>query len=318
MINRIVDIIHSCETFLITSHVRLDGDALGSELALWHVLRDMGKDASVYNADITPAIYEFLPGADAIINNLHDVQDFDAVFVLDCSELERTGEEAERIGSIKRIINIDHHISNNFFSEVSLIDSDSSSTGEILCHIIEKLGVRLTQDIATNLYTAILTDTGAFRYSNTGSHTLFTAAKLVEAGADPRWIAENVYETKSRAQIRLLKDALNTLAFDCQNKVGSIFVSQPMFQEAKAMPEHTEGFVDLIRSIKGVEVAVFFHETSKDNYKISLRSKGRINVEKIARNFGGGGHVNAAACSIEGNIVNVKKKLLTVIKTAGI
>jgi phosphoesterase RecJ-like protein len=318
MINRIVDIIHSCETFLITSHVRLDGDALGSELALWHVLRDMGKEAVVYNGDMTPTIYEFLSGTDAIIHNLHAVHNFDAAFVLDCSELERIGEEGRRIGSIKQIINIDHHISNNFFSEVSLVDSNASSTGEILYHIIEKLGVHITKDIAINLYTAILTDTGAFRYSNTGSHTLFVAAKLVEAGADPRWIAENVYETKSKAQIRLLKDALHTLEFDCQDKVGSIFVSQPMLQEAKALPEHTEGFVDLIRSIKGVEVAVFFHETSKNNYKISLRSKGRINVEKIARNFGGGGHVNASACSIEGNIVNAKKKLFAFIKTAEI
>jgi phosphoesterase RecJ-like protein len=115
-----------------------------------------------------------------------------------------------------------------------------------------------------------------------------------------------------------MKDTLNTLEFDCQDKVGSIFVSQTMLQEAKALPEHTEGFVDLIRSIKGVEVAVFFHETSKNNYKTSLRSKGRINVEKIARNFGGGGHVNASACSIEGTIVNIKKKLFAVIKTAGI
>jgi len=318
MINRIVDIIHSCETFLITSHVRLDGDALGSELALWHVLRDLGKKAAVYNGDMTPATYEFLPGTDIIIHNLHAAHKFDAAFILDCSELERIGEAEAQIGSIKQIINIDHHISNNLFSEVSLVDSNASSTGEILYHIIEKLGVDITKNIAINLYTAILTDTGSFRYSNTGRQTLFVAAKLVEAGADPRWIAENVYETKSKAQIRLLKDALNTLGFDCQDKVASIFVSQPMLREAKALPEHTEGFVDLIRSIKGVEVAVFFHETSKNNYKTSLRSKGRINVEKIARNFGGGGHVNASACSIEGNIVDVKKKLLTVIKTAGI
>jgi len=318
MINRIVDIIHSCETFLITSHVRLDGDALGSELALWHVLRDLGKKAAVYNGDMTPATYEFLPGTDTIIHNLHAAHNFDAAFILDCSELERIGEAEKQIGSIKQIINIDHHISNNLFSEVSLVDSNASSTGEILYRIIEKLGVEITKNIAINLYTAILTDTGSFRYSNTGEHTLFVAAKLVEAGADPRWIAENVYETKAKAQIRLLKDALNTLEFDCQDKVGSVFVSQPMLREAKALPEHTEGFVDLIRSIKGVEVAVFFHETSKNQYKTSLRSKGRINVEKIARNFGGGGHVNASACSIEGNIVDVKKKLLTVIKTAGI
>lgn len=316
MTNRIIDIINSCETFLITAHVRLDGDALGSELALWHVLRNMGKKVVIYNQDETPDIYTFLPGSDFIIHGLDSVEIFDAAFVLDCSDFERVGDKAKQIKSIKRIVNIDHHISNNGFSEISLIDSGASSTGEILYRIIEKLGVPVTKDIATNLYTAIITDTGSFHYSNTGYRTFTIAAKLVEAGADPRWIAENIYETKSMEQIQLLKEAFKTLEFHRDIKAGSMSVSQVMLQNANALPEHTEGFVDMIRSIKGVEVALFFQETSGNNYRISLRSKGRINVERIAREFGGGGHVNASACSLEGNIQSVKNKLLNAIKNS--
>ena len=316
MINKVVDIINSCKNFLITAHVRLDGDAVGSELALYHVLRNMGKDAVIYNQDRTPDVYTFLPGTDAIVHCLDSIEMFDVAFVLDCSDFERVGGKAGLISSIKSIVNIDHHISNNGFSEISLIDSGASSTGEILYRVIEKLGVPVTKDIATNLYTAIITDTGSFRYSNTGYRTFTVAAKLVEAGADPRWIAENIYENKPLEQIQLLKEAFKTLEFHRDIKTGSMSVSQVMLQNAKALPEHTEGFVDMIRSIKGIEVALFFQETSESSYRISLRSKRRINVERIAREFGGGGHVNASACSLEGDIQSVKNKLLDAIKNS--
>lgn len=316
MINKVIEVINSCETFLITAHVRLDGDAVGSELALYHVLRNMGKKAVIYNQDRTPDVYTFLPASNVIINDLDSVEIFDAAFVLDCSDIERVGEEAKRIISIKKIVNIDHHVSNSSFSEISLVDPVASSAGEILYRIVEKLSVPITKDIATNLYTAILTDTGAFCYSNTGSYTFFVAAKLVEAGADPRWIAENVYETKPMAQIQLMKETLKTLEIQRDIRTGSIYVSQKMLKDAEALPEHTEGLVDMIRAIKGIEVALIFQETSGNNYRISLRSKGKINVDKVAREFGGGGHVNAAACILEGDIQSVKNKLLNAIKNS--
>ncbi len=316
MINKIIEIINSCETFLITAHVRPDGDAVGSELALYHVLRNMGKQAVIYNQDRTPDVYTFLPAANVITNDIDSVEIFDAAFVLDCSDIERVGEEAKRIISIKKIVNIDHHVANSGFSEISLVDSGASSAGEILYKIIEKLSVPITKDIATNLYTAILTDTGAFCYSNTGSYTFSVAAKLVEAGADPRWIAVNIYEIKPMAQIQLMKETLKTLEIQQDIQTGSIYVSRKMLKDAEALPEHTEGLVDMIRSIKGIEVALICQETSGDNYRISLRSKGKINVEKVAREFGGGGHVNAAACILEGDIKSVKNKLLNAIKNS--
>jgi len=314
MIQRIIDVIHSCETFLITSHVRLDGDALGSELALWHVINDMGKKAVVYNQDTAPEMYQFLPGCDAIQHELASGEKFDAVFVLDCSESERAGNLVDLVRSSPLMINIDHHISNTFFSELSLVDVDASSTGEILYRIIKAMGISVTKDVATNLYTAILTDTGSFRYSNTTPATFAVVADLVNLGADPREVAENVYETKPLVQMHLLKEALNTLEVNGDRKIGSIVVTREMVTRAGALQEHTEGFVDLVRSIRGVDIALFFHETAHDVFKISLRSKGTVNVEKIARAFGGGGHLNASACTIAGDIKSVKRRLLGAIE----
>lgn len=313
MLDRIVEVINSCRTFLVTAHVRLDGDALGSELALYHVLRGMGKEVVIYNQDETPGNYKFLPGSGVIVNTLESAPDFDVVFVLDCSEIERIGDEASRVGSIGRMINIDHHVSNGGFCNISLIDTGASSTGEILYRLLEKMKVDLTADIAINLYTAILTDTGSFHHSNTGKDTFAIAGKLVEKGADPRWIAEMVYEVNPPAKIELLARALDTLEFDWDGKIGAITVTRQMIEDVGALPEYTEGFVDFARSIKGVEVAVIYSEMSKNNFRMSLRSKGKINVERVADKFGGGGHLNAAACMIEGDIDTVKSRIVNSI-----
>lgn len=316
MIKKISDIIRAGNRFLISSHVRLDGDALGSELALYYALRDMGKEAVVYNQDETPQLYNFLPGVDFIIHNVDSVDGYDAVFLLDCSNLDRMGDEWNRIGAMSTVINIDHHVSNDFFSELSLVDVNASSTGEILYRLMCDMGVSITKDIAVNLYTAILTDTGSFRYSNTGIYTFTVASKLVQAGVDPRWVAEKVYESRSNEQIMLLREALGTLELHENIKTGFMVVSRKMMERTGSMPEHTEGFVDLIRSIGSVSVAVFLQENSEDCYKISLRSKGNINVGKIAEHFGGGGHVNASACRIAGGIRTVKRKLLEVLQSS--
>jgi len=316
MIKKIHDIIRSGSRFLISSHVRLDGDALGSELALYYALRDMGKEAVIYNQDKTPRIYTFLPGIDTVVHSLDSLDGYDAVFLLDCSDLERVGDEWSRIGVMGTVVNIDHHVSNDFFSAYSLVDVDASSTGEILYRLMHDMGVTITKDIAVNLYTAILTDTGSFRYSNTGSFTFTVASKLVQAGADPRWVAENVYEARSNEQMQLLREALGSLELYEDIKTGVMVVSRTMMRKTGAMPEHSEGFVDVIRSMGSVTVAVLFQEISQDYYKISLRSKGDVNVEKIASHFGGGGHVNASACRIAGDIGTVKKKLLDVLRAS--
>lgn len=314
MFDEIVRMINSYQNFLITSHIRLDGDAIGSELAMYHTLRNMGKKAVVYNQDETPEIYRFLPGSDSIVNTLEFPESFDVVFVLDCSKIDRMGNESSRVSAaIKKMINIDHHISNGGFCDISLIDTEVSSTGEILYKLFEKMGVALTENIAINLYTAILTDTGSFRYSNTGKDTFTIAGKLVEKGADPQRIAERIYEMNPPAKIKLLTKVLETLDSDWNGKISSIVVTQKMLEDTGALPEHTEGFVDFVRSIEGVEVAVLYNEISENNFRISLRSKGKTNVERVAGEFGGGGHSNASACMIEGDIDTVKRSIVNCI-----
>jgi phosphoesterase RecJ-like protein len=178
------------------------------------------------------------------------------------------------------------------------------------------MGLEITKDMAVNLYTAILTDTGAFRYSNTGPQTFVVAGRLLEKGADPAWIAQMVYETFPAAKIRLLSKALTTLEFDWQGKIAALTVSKRMLDETGAQWEHTEGFVEFPRSIEGVQVAVFFSEIAEGSYKVSLRSKGRFNVEQVAARFGGG-HINAAACRMQGDFDTVKRKLFDAIKNGG-
>lgn len=317
MIRQIAEIIQKGRTFLVTSHVRLDGDAVGSELALYEALKSLGKEAVVYNQDRTPQMYAFLPDAGVIVNRLGPLDGFDAVFVLDCSEIERMGEEAPRIAGIRRIVNIDHHISNDRYGHLTLTDPEASSTGEMIFRLIDGMGIELTRDMAVNLYTAILTDTGAFRYSNTGPKTFAVAGRLLEKGADPAWIAQMVYETFPAVKIRLLGRALSTLEFDWQGRIAAVTVSKKMLEDAGAQWEHTEGFVEYPRSIEGVQVAAFFSEISEGLYKVSLRSKGRFSVEEVARKFGGGGHINAAACRIQGDYDAVKRRLFDAIKNGG-
>jgi phosphoesterase RecJ-like protein len=312
-IRKIIEVIQSSRRFLITSHVRLDGDAIGSELALYLMLRDMGKEASVYNQDATPQMYRFLPGSDAIMNRMDTGDIFDAVFILDCSEIDRVGEGAPRVGAIQNVINIDHHISNGSFGDLSLLDPAASSTGEIVYRLMRELGANITKDVAINLYTAILTDTGAFRYSNTDQNTFRVASELVAKGADPWWISQRIYENNPAQKMKLLAKALDTMAFFWDRKIAVIHVTKKMLEEAEALWEYTDGFVEFPRSIEGVEVAAFISEIGDGFFKVSLRSRGGMDVEKIAGTFGGGGHHSAAACRITGDLESVKKHLVEAI-----
>jgi bifunctional oligoribonuclease and PAP phosphatase NrnA len=313
MLDRIIETINRYRTFLLTSHIRLDGDALGSELALYHVLKNMGKDALIYNQDRTPDNYRFLPGSGAIVHELPDLQKYDVAVVLDCGDLERIGDKAAVVGRMERIVNIDHHVSNGGFCELTYVDHEASSTGELLYRLFARMAVVPTKDVADNLYAAIITDTGGFRYRHTGKETLLAAGALVGNGADPQWVSENVYENNPIEKILLLSKALESLSFDCNGRVASIVVSMKDLASTGALSEHIEGFVDIPRTVRGVEVSVLYLELAKNYYKLSLRSKGGIDVEKVARRFGGGGHANAAACKITGQLRTIKKRVTEAI-----
>lgn len=314
MISEIIEAIHKGKKFLITAHVRLDGDALGSELALYLMLKDMKKEVVIYNQDRTPERYQFLPAAHQITHSISNVEQYDTCFVLDCSELDRVGHEAENIKKIKTIINIDHHVSNNGFCSLKILDPHAGSTGELVFRLMRDMHFKMSKDICTNLYTAIITDTGSFRYASTTAETFLAASALVKDGANPQRIAENIYESDSPIKIRLLARALSTLSLDLESKVGSMVVTQKDLQETGAAWEHTEGFVDLPRTVRGIEVSVLYTQREKNHYKLSLRSKARVNVEKVAKHFGGGGHVHASSCWIQGDIESIKSQVIQAIR----
>lgn len=314
MISDIMKAIHEGENFLITAHVRLDGDALGSELAVYLMLKDMGKKAVVYNQDRTPERYQFLPAAHNITHSISNIEQYDTCIVLDCSDLERVGEEADNIQKIKRLINIDHHVSNNGFCPLKMLDAKASSTGELVFRLMKEMRVKMSRDICTNLYAAIITDTGSFRYSSTTKETFMVAGVLVGEGANPQRIAEGIYESDSPARLKLLAKALSTLSLDLESKVGSMVVTQKDLQETGAAWEHTEGFVDIPRTVRGIEVSVLYTQRGENNFKLSLRSKAKFDVEKVARKFGGGGHIHASSCWMKGDIETIKSQILEAVK----
>jgi bifunctional oligoribonuclease and PAP phosphatase NrnA len=314
MVKEILAAISQGKKFLITAHVRLDGDALGSELALYLMLKDLGKEAVIYNQDAAPEHYRFLPASENIVHDLAHIEKYDVAFVLDCSELDRVGEISTDVVRIKTLINIDHHVSNGGFCKLRLLDPKASSTGELLYRLMRKMHVKMTKDICTNLYAAILTDTGGFRYSSTHQETLRAAGDLVEGGAEPQWISENIYESDPPAKLQLLSRVLETLTLDMETKTASLVVTRKHLQDTGATMENTDGFIDIPRTVKGIDIAMLYTQMEEKQFKLSLRSKGRVNVEKIARKFGGGGHVNAAACRIEGDIDEIKRRVLEAVK----
>jgi phosphoesterase RecJ-like protein len=314
MINEIIKAINEGQNILITAHVRLDGDAVGSELALYLMLKELGKKVLVYNQDRTPERYRFLPAANNIVHNINNVEQYDTGIILDCSDLTRCGDEAEKIVKIKKLINIDHHVSNNGFCSLKMLDAQASSTGELLFRLMQEMKFKMSKDICTNLYAAIITDTGNFRYSNTTKETFRAAENLVANGANPQWISENIYESDSPARLKLLAKALETLSLDLKNKVGSLVVTQKALQETGASWELTEGFVDIPRTVRGIEVSVLYTQRGDNNYKLSLRSKADVNVEKVAKKFGGGGHIHASACWIKGDIESIKSRVIEAIR----
>jgi bifunctional oligoribonuclease and PAP phosphatase NrnA len=314
MVKEILAAISSGKRFMITAHVRLDGDALGSELALYRMLKDLGKEVVVFNQDSTPEHYRFLPGAEHIVHELDHIEKYDVGFILDCSELERVGKIAADVVQIKTLINIDHHVSNAAFCKLRLLDPKASSTGELLYRLMRRMHVKMTKDICTNLYAAILTDTGGFRYSSTHQETLRAAGDLVEGGADPQWISENIYESDPPAKLKLLSRVLETLELDLELKTASMTVTYEDLKQTGATMENTDGFIDLPRTVRGVNIAMLYSQMGENQFKLSLRSKGKVDVEKIAAQFGGGGHINAAACRIEGEIAEIKERVRKAVK----
>jgi bifunctional oligoribonuclease and PAP phosphatase NrnA len=308
MIEKIRQHIDKGNKFLITTHIDPDGDALGSSFSMYCALEALGKTATVFLKDPVPYMYEFLPKPLQITHEF-PVDQYDAIFVLDCGNLYRVGDGFERLKDMGAFINIDHHRTNETFGVVNLIDERASSTAEILYGLFRTLKIPITFDMAINIYTAIFTDTGSFRYDNTGSNAFLICEEMTRLGVKPAYVSQMVHENHPKERFLLLGLVLSTTETYYLNRVALACVTEEMFNKTKTDKNYSDGFVEYLREIRGVEVAILIREINKQRYKLSMRSKGLVDVAAISGFFGGGGHKNAAGCSIDGTLEEVKNKL---------
>jgi len=296
------------DRFLIACHENPEGDAIGSELALALALRRMGKTATVLNADPVPGNLRFLPGADTVLFE-EDGSGYEVAVVVDCGSPERTGRVGAELRKCPVLVNIDHHRTNGDRGELSLVDPDAAATGLLIHRVLVAMGYEIDLDVAVNIYVAVLTDTGSFHYGSSTPEAFAVAGEMVRRGVDPWAVAEKVYETQSENRLRLLGRVLDSLETTLGGKVASITTLRADLAGFSAGKDALEGFINSPRSIVGVEVAVSFREEEGGVYRVSFRSKGRVDVAAVATGFGGGGHHNAAGCTVPGSLPEVKRKV---------
>jgi phosphoesterase RecJ-like protein len=313
MIQRIISEITNNRSFLIASHENPDGDAVGSSLALACYLSALGKDVTVFSCDPLPDNFLFLPLADSVVTAIPD-RHFDICFVLDAGDISRIGSDSERLKKIGNIINIDHHPDNRLFGDINLLDPKASATGALVYRLITASGFPIDYPTALCIYTAIVTDTGSFRYSNADREAFQISGQMVSYGINPWYVAEKLYENQPRHRLELLSLALSTLQVTDRGDVASITVTLDMYEKTGATSELTDGFINYPRSIQGVEVAVFFREVEKGLFKVGFRSKGNVDVSVLAAAFGGGGHHNAAGCKISGSLDEARQIVISHIE----
>jgi bifunctional oligoribonuclease and PAP phosphatase NrnA len=294
--------------FLLTSHARPDGDAIGSALACWQILRSMGKEAEVVLSDAVPRIYQSLPFADKVVRSERVNGEYDAAIILECDSIQRT-----RLEGLQNhfVINIDHHVSGRPFGDVNWIDPKAVATAEMVYRMAREAGVTVSPEIATCLYTGVLTDTGSFVFEGTNERTFALARELVLGGADPAKCARNVYFGHSTAKMRLLGAALSHL--EREGALAWFWVTQEEMERFHAKEEDCEGLVNYALSIHDVQVAILLRELPDGRIRASLRSKGEVNVAKVAERFGGGGHECASGCSLDGPLQTSLSRILALL-----
>lgn len=298
------------QRFLIATHVRPDGDAIGSLLALAFMLRQLRKTVVPFCQDPPPPGAEFLPGTGDIHHDLPRPADYEVAILVDCGEFQRVGAKlAESIRQIPYLINIDHHLNGAPFGDLFWVTPSASSTCEMLYELALILPVRVDSDIASQLYIGLLTDTGSFRFSNTNRRVLEIAAKLVAAGAQPAAIARQVYDSTSPQRLRLLAKVLSSVTFAAENRLATARVTQAMFAETGSSATDSDGFIDHLRSVKSVEMAMLFREDNHGQVHVSLRSKGEVDVARFAKRYQGGGHRQAAAFNMPGTAEGICPQL---------
>jgi len=304
------------DDFLVVSHLSPDGDAISSTSAIGFILQALGKTYTLINEGRTPEKYAGLLGGQPIVDYERSApaRRFDRVVAVDCADFARIGAVHTVFAEQRLLLNIDHHPTNDDYGTHNLVKPSAAATVEIIHDLVETLGIEWTKPLATCIYAGLLTDTGGFRYSNTTPDVMSVAERMLRRGAEGAVLAEQLLETMTYAQMLLLKEALATLSFSEDRKIGWLSVSRETLDAVGAADEDTEGLVNLPRNVAGVEVGLLFKEKAPGNVKVSLRSSGRVDVSSLAKSFGGGGHVRASGCTINGTLDEAVRRIVEAVK----
>jgi bifunctional oligoribonuclease and PAP phosphatase NrnA len=300
---QLADAIRQRQRFVITSHVRPDGDAVGSSLAMAFALRQLGKDVRVVSRDRPPAPLDVFPGVSEIEVTERVDDPGDAVIVMESGDLKRTG-----VAGLDRgfVINIDHHLGNTMYGALNWFDLSAAACGEMVFALVQELGVPLTKEIATHVYIAILTDTGSFHYSSISPRTFDICRQCMEAGVDPPAVARSIFDSNNLGRLKLFGAVLSKMELDPTGRVATVYVDHKLATDCGGTYEDTEGLINLPLTVKEIQAVVFFKENGPDDWRVSMRSKGDVDVNAVAKDFGGGGHKNASGCSAAGPIAELK------------
>jgi phosphoesterase RecJ-like protein len=295
----IVEAIRARRRFVLSSHARPDGDSIGSQLALAYALRAMDKEAHVVNKDRATAPLLQFPGVPSIEIADQATGEFDAAIIMECGDLARTG-----VSGLDRyfVINIDHHPGNSGYGQLNWFDASAAACSEMVFDLIEALGVRWTVEMATHVYLGILTDTGSFHFSNITPRTFDISGRMLEAGVDPVQVARTVFDSNSMGRLKLFGAVLSTMQIDASGGIAILYLDHDMARESGGSYEDSDGLINMPLTVKEIQAVVFFKQSEADEFRVSMRSKGTIDIGAVAKQFGGGGHKNAAGCTVTGGI----------------
>ncbi|MEA3429435.1 MAG: bifunctional oligoribonuclease/PAP phosphatase NrnA [Thermodesulfobacteriota bacterium] len=325
--NQIIRQLKNSNHVFLCSHVNPDGDAIASTIAMGLSLSLLQKETTLYNESPVPVVYRFLPSTKRIVRHIpacpvgtadRDRKTvYDTAIVFDCGDLHRVGKEASFVSSIPVIINIDHHVSNTRFGNFQLIDSSACATVEIIYRLLKEMDLPISKDVATLIYTGILTDTGSFHFSNTNKSAFTICKEMIDIGVDPYYVARNIYEALSPGYIKLLHEVLGSIEISKNGKLAMITLTQEMLDETGARPEEVNGLINYAKAINNVKIAVLIHRISsmkgegQGRFRVSLRSDGTVDVAAVASSFGGGGHYMAAGFSVESSTIDLKNRIFS-------
>ena len=311
---KIIDTLKNENKFYIISHMLPDGDSIGSLLAMAEGLRSLGKMITAFTPGHIPHKYSFLEGTGLVKNSL-ELEDKDiTVLVLDSSDLERLGDFKEAVSASKKIINIDHHITNQKYGDLNFVDPGAAATGEIVYRLLKEVGAQITRRTAESLYVAISTDTGSFKFDNTTALTHRVVAELLETGISPAVLSLKVFDERPLSFYILLKEALSSLEVYEERLIAVMSLSKDIRERCGATTDDLEGIVNYTRNIEGVELGIMFYVESENEVKVGFRSR-QLDVSLLAGKLNGGGHARAAGCRLYGDFESVKKRVMAEAKS---